>query len=592
MPCSVAVCGKTFRSTRRLVSHIQKKHKNFYNEHHGRRQVLQQNVAQGEPGELHEEGNFSEEEPNYGNPNVEARNSHDTDGNELIVAKSLLNIKTQYNVQYAVMGTVAEEIQKCVELGQKEMINRVVTILNNQNIQLNEAQMDELGKNLGVVDACINLNAKHKIENFVSRHMKYVAPQEIILGHDEQNKIETMQYVPLVKLLQNLLQFQDVFEAVMNDHRSGDGILRDVVDGHYMQENELFSQQNTLGLILYSDEFTVSNPLRGRSKKYKVMATYVALANIPPHLRLQAHAIQLVSLCQSVHLKKYGFANCFTEFTRELKALEENGLSVTVEGQEHHFPCRSLVFVGDNLASHQMAGFMTSFSAGRPCRFCTCSLGDLREGRVGEPRNSEDHSAQLGMVEQQPELAAVYGVKGRAVFSELESLNAVSSYPSDIAHDILHGVGNKTLSLVIKSCIDNGYCSMNYLNACIKEFPYSGRDKVDKPGPITINEGRVEVKQTFAQLRCLLRLLPLMLAGVVPENDEPWGVLIKLLRVMEYIFAPCLREGHIRVMKDLITDFHDSRRLVFPEVNTTPKEHFILPVTHCKRLANGVSAGG
>ena len=172
------------------------------------------------------------------------------------------------------------------------------------------------------------------------------------------------------------------------------------------------------------------------------------------------------------------------------------------------------------------------------------SLQDLRP--TFHQRFPEDHDAQVRAVERQPDLSRVYGIKSKSVFDELNSCHATTSFPSDIAHDVLEGVGKKTLSLVIQHCLDSGHFTIDEMNDQIGNFTFSGRDKVDKPGTLSLNNGKVEVKQTFSQMWCLLRPVPVMVGHLVPANDPGWEALLKLLRAMEYIFAPSLRGRHIR----------------------------------------------
>ena len=54
----------------------------------------------------------------------------------------------------------------------------------------------------------------------------------------------------------------------------------------------------------------------------------MTIANLSPKLRSQVHGIQLVSLCKSTYVKKYGLSKVLNDVTKDMKKLEEDGLDV------------------------------------------------------------------------------------------------------------------------------------------------------------------------------------------------------------------------------------------------------------------------
>ena len=57
---------------------------------------------------------------------------------------------------------------------------------------------------------------------------------------------------------------------------------------------------------------------------------------------------------------------------------------------------------------------------------------------------------------------------------------------------------------------------------------------------------------------CLLRLLPLMIGYMVPENDKKWEVLLQLREIVEYIFSPSLTESSTYVLDWLVEMHHEN----------------------------------
>ncbi len=97
---------------------------------------------------------------------------------------------------------------------------------------------------------------------YVKTHFNFIQPQEFIIGNDEYGIPSSCQYIPILETLKDLLQYEDVYNEVVNGHRSKDHVLRDICDGIMIANNPLFGADPTaLQLILYYDEFTVVNPL-------------------------------------------------------------------------------------------------------------------------------------------------------------------------------------------------------------------------------------------------------------------------------------------------------------------------------------------
>ncbi|KAL1255350.1 hypothetical protein QQF64_013411 [Cirrhinus molitorella] len=82
---------------------------------------------------------------------------------------------------------------------------------------------------------------------------------------------------------------------------------------------------------------------------------------------------------------------------------------------------------------------------------------------------------------------------------------------------------------------------------------------------------------------CLLRLLPLMIGDLVPQENKFWELLLLLLNCMEYIFSPALTQDGLLFLKHLINEHHSLFLELFPERHLKPKHHFILHYPHAIR---------
>ncbi|KAG1714477.1 hypothetical protein GQR58_001470 [Nymphon striatum] len=84
----------------------------------------------------------------------------------------------------------------------------------------------------------------------------------------------------------------------------------------------------------------------------------------------------------------------------------------------------------------------------------------------------------------------------------------------------------------------------------------------NKPTTVSSQLRNFEIKQTAAQMWCLVRILPL------------------IINVLQYACASELDRGHVMVMKDIIEYVHESFRQIFPEETKKPKMPFIFEGMH------------
>ena len=91
------------------------------------------------------------------------------------------------------------------------------------------------------------------------------------------------------------------------------------------------------------------------------------------------------------------------------------------------------------------------------------------------------YNAQATVVENMPEMAAVYGFKGNSPLNQLSYYHVICGLPSDAAHDIFEGVACHVMKLVITALITQGAFDLGCLNSQSLNFSYSQIDKANKP---------------------------------------------------------------------------------------------------------------
>ena len=500
---------------------------------------------------------------------------HSCNGDKEKIGTILLKLREKHNLTSKATSAIANAMCEVIDASTREMSSKVHSFYsdNEQDIQEPEGLVNILQQESEVSMHCKSLNSQYKLEEFAKQNLQYVPPIEYVLGTNERGKLETMQYVPIGETLKFLLSFSDVLEDVQVDQRASDGLLHDVFDGYHFRNHEILTEPNSLGIIIDLDEFSLTNPLRSQAKHQKLMVTYFQIANLPVSKRSRVDSVHLASLVKSDYVKKHGLRKTSEHLVADLNDLTENGMKVEHKGRVHEFKCALLFCVADNLAAHQIGGFLESFSANRVCRFCCVSKAELQAGEMGEQRNPLSHSQLVENVMKHPVLASVYGIKGPSIFSDVKHFNPVTCLPSDVAHDLFEGVVKDMTSDVIKHCVHQKYTSVVDINNAISEFPYVGADKCDKPNII---QATGDVKETFCKMWCLFRLLPFMVGHLVPEGDRVWGLYLKMRVIVDYVCAKCIRRDQVDELREHIQDFYETRKQVWADRCLKPKDHYLL----------------
>lgn len=142
------------------------------------------------------------------------------------------------------------------------------------------------------------------------------------------------------------------------------------------------------------------------------------------------------------------------------------------------------MIIGDNLGLHSTLGFTESIVSRYPCRFCKtikneCHVQTTEVNR--NLRNSINYDNDLEIHE-----VSLTGVKEPCVWNEISSFHVIQNYCVGIMHDMLEGVCNYDIGLMLKIMIfDLKYFSIDKLNNRIELFDYGSIDIRNRPTLIT-----------------------------------------------------------------------------------------------------------
>ena len=77
---------------------------------------------------------------------------------------------------------------------------------------------------------------------------------------------------------------------------------------------------------------------------------------------------------------------------------------------------------------------------------------------------------------------------------------------------------------------------------------------------------------------CLARLLPLMIGNSVDEEDSHWINFLRLLTIMDYVFAPVSSHSVAAYLATLIDDYLTFFTDLYPDCSIIPKQHYMVHI--------------
>lgn len=277
-----------------------------------------------------------------------------------------LKLEAQFLIPVANIQHIVQELSNINSLNLEAKRKRLMSFLVRENISLDKANeaVNEIIMNDPFSKSNEILKSDYKRKKTYKNELNYVSPVEISLGEIE-GKQRHFHYVPVIETVKTFFKNKSVTFELNSPTNSDSEVLSDFYDGLVYKNNSFFNDnEESLKLILYQDSFEIVNPIGPSRGKYKILAVYLSLGNLPYHLRTHINSIQLVAICRE---KFFSHAKIFLPIVEDLKKIEDG-----VEFFPNKTIKGGLVFIaGDNLGSHALGGFTENFSKSTYfCRFC------------------------------------------------------------------------------------------------------------------------------------------------------------------------------------------------------------------------------
>lgn len=258
---------------------------------------------------------------------------------------------------------------------------------------------------------------------YYKEHFKVIEPVEYVLDASSSRKCV---YIPILQTLSVLLNRNDVLDKLLQpedrEYFPEWAQFKSYRDGLYCKENQLLSSENlSVALRLYIDDFEVCNPLGTSRKKHKICAVYWVLSNLPIRYRSSVQSMYLACLSYSSDVKKYGYSAILEPLLKDIEVLEKEGIYVQKLGE--NIRGTVLYVSADNLGAHSLGGFQENFNVDKFCRFCLASRSKISIHEVSDGvfplRTTEAHENILLQLNKGADLVSVDGVKSDCVINRL-----------------------------------------------------------------------------------------------------------------------------------------------------------------------------
>ena len=432
------------------------------------------------------------------------------------------------------------------------------------SLRTNRRRMKFYEQNLGVhypIEEYLFTNVKNKkIFNYIIR------PSDIIKGY-----LST----PSLK--------EDLESNLSKLSSESPIIMKNSTDGSLFRNNSFFQLDKALAIILFQDAFTATSPLGSSAKDYKIIGTYMTLANFSPSLRMGKSTIRLVNLITENTLKRVGKKLAYQTIINDIGYLETDG--IVVEGKLYK---ASLFMVcSDNLGAHEFSGHLESFgpNVSYCCRFCLIKGEDLRSNKIEsindeshKKRDPNDYENALAELEATGK-SSVRGIKDRCIFNAIYNFHcAAPAMAPCVGHDLFEGIVQYDMKLMIQYFINKNYFSLNYLNDMIMQISLKGSDAKIKLK--TISRAKMSISSSklggeAVQNWTLLRFFPILIGDKIPKDDECWKMLLKLREMVSLVMLREIPTALIPSLKSVVEDYMIMRLNLFNSVSIKSKHHFI-----------------
>lgn len=599
--CSVFDCRKHFVLFSSLIRHLRFNHNVAENE------PVVDNVVQNNMQFI---PNNEVVPPEDENPNIEAPivNNYNTPERPFdivaLASKMIANLRSNSTFTGANIDRIIDEADEFLS----EVLNYVKRKISECcQMTIDTPEVKNLLDELTVNNIFLSLRGIDNHIKSLKKYCTYIEPVEMYLGLRDEQRFnrkskkyemkqvpESFHYVSIIETLKLIMSHKEIRDYVNSEESSVRGNLKNFRDGESFRYNPFFARHpNALRIQLYYDDIVVNNPLGSKVHPHKLGVFYFVIQNLPLYINCFLGGIHLLIIAYTADITKYKFQKILKPFLNELQELESaSGVPIQIDDECITLRGTIACVCADGLAAHQMFGLLNP-STRHFCRLCMISREDLINGTAEEfqTRTKELYEQQVIEVQGNPILSTRTGVRENSCLHTSRYFHCTNNFLFDPMHDILEGVGQLDLKLVISHFVlSQDYAlDVETLNSRIHLFNYGLSEIKNKPSAnfTLVNLRNLKdhtIQEKAVQTWCLLRVLPFLVSDIVSENDEYLQLILLMNRINEIVFAPRLDVSILPYLSELIQDHENLFRKLFAgTVDAINKLHHLRHYPNCIR---------
>jgi hypothetical protein len=403
---------------------------------------------------------------------------------------------------------------------------------------------------------------------------------------------EACYLIPFKEALKQLLRNDEVLSYILRERQFNEEVISDCFDGNIFRDHPVLSRYAKLLLpIFYVDDIEVCNMACSKTKTHKVCMLYWTLGNIPPQFRSSLKSINLLGIIKPSHVKKYGFTTILNDFLTTIEELEsEEGLELTIHDEVHVFHGSLLYVCADTPAANQLGGFKEGVArAHRPCRTCMVTHAGIPTGFREEDfilRNLDMHTMHLEQINNPMNTrqgrvywSRAFGVNSESAMCGRGTLDVTKILVHDFMHVALLGICLVEIKAFLNYIIgEENFITLETLNQNIQSFVYPDAMKKVKPSIIDPQhlQQHGKLRQTAAQVLCLMICLPFYIYDHVPNDDSRYKNFSLLVKIINFALAYTFKREEINVLTTMIYVHHTRFLEHYPDQNIPPKFHYLV----------------
>lgn len=365
-----------------------------------------------------------------------------------------------------------------------------------------------------------------------------------------------MVLIPLEKTLKFFLELPLVLEQILNyiDSETTKNYISSIFN------TKLWTQilannrgKLVLPLVMYYDDYETGNPLGTSAGLHRVGAFYTSVIGVPPKYASRLENIFLTALYYSHDRTRYGNKSILKNIFKIFSHLEQNGITVKMNYQEHHIYFYLVLVIGDNLGMNSLLGYSESFSSTYYCRICTCSRMRAQNLFIKDEsclRTPTNYAVDLSNHN--------HGIKEYCILNNLSNFHVAINTSVDVMHDLFEGICRYDLGKILFHSIkERKMFSLIELHRRIKYFDHDTNIEIGNKIPLisTHQIDQRKIIMSSSEMYSFLVFLPFLIGDLVDFDDDCWHLI--LYKIVQIVMKNCTNAQELIYLKHLIKEHHE-----------------------------------